>query len=328
MAAWLSRWTRLWREVSVERLTRAVVAVAALLALTTLAFGGYYYWDRYHARGPLSPAEQAMQELEQAVRANPNDPDARVALAALYYENHLYDRAADAATQVLRAYPDHEAALLIAGLAYVQQDRLDQAVPLLQHFVELRRDSPTAQVDLQLETAYYFLGRAYVLLGEPDAAIAPLEAALRISPTDADALYQLGVAYQSLERCDDALAAFHRAVRLVPKFPEAYEGMAQCYQVLDAPLRLRYAQGMLAWSQGRYAPARAALEAVTEQDPDFAPAWLGLGLTYEKLGDLTAAAEALARAQTLAPDDLAVQHALGRVQAALQAQAATQEAAP
>jgi len=310
-----------------SRLTRAIWAVTALLALATLAFAGYYYWDRFYARGPLSPAERALREAEQAVRENPDDPDLRVALAALYYENHLYDRAFEVASQVLKAYPDHEAALFLAGMAAIQQNRLEAALPPLEHFIALRKDRPAAAADLQLETAYYFVGLIYNTLGQSDQAIPALEAALKISPTDADALYQLGVAYQSQGQCAPALDAFQRAVRLVPDFVEAYQGMAQCYRTQGQDAHVLYAEGMVAFGEKRYRTARAQLEQAVEQLPDFAPAWLGLGLVYEKLGDLEASQQALARALALAPDDLTIEHAYGRVQAARQS-TPTQEGQP
>ena len=309
---WLNRWTT-------RQLTRAVWVLAGLLALTSLAFAGYYYWDRFRARGPLSPAELALREAEQAVRENPEDPDLRVTLAGQYYENHMYDRAYEVASQVLEVYPDHEAALLLAGMAAVQQDRLEDAIPPLERFIALRRDRPAANADLQLEMAYYFVGASYVTLGQSERAIEALEAALRISPTDADALYQLGVAYQAQEQCDAALEAFRRAVRLVPDFVEAYQGMVQCYQALGQDDYRLYAEGMVAFGEKRYRQARERLEQAAERLPDDASVWLGLGLVYEKLGDLEAARQALARARDLAPDDVTIEHAYGRVQAALQA---------
>ncbi|NPA31028.1 MAG: tetratricopeptide repeat protein [Chloroflexi bacterium] len=310
-----------------RNLTRAIWITGGLLVVVSLAFAAYYYRDRFYAQAPLSPAERALREAEQAVRENPSDPDLRVHLAALYYENHLYDRAFEAASQVLKAYPNHEAALLLAGMAAVQQHRLEEAIPLLERFIALRKDRPGANADLQLEMAYYFVGLGYVTLGQSDKAIEALQAALRISPTDADALYQLGVAYQSQGQCEKALAAFEQAVRLVPDFVDAYQGLAQCYGALGQEDRRLYAEGMVAFGEKRYRTARAKLEQAVERLPDYAPAWLGLGLVYEKLGDLEAAQQALARALELAPHDLAIEHAYGRVQAARQA-TPVQEAQP
>jgi len=308
---------RFW--TSTERLQRSIWIMAALLGVISLAFGGYYYWDRFRPRGGISPAEQAIADAEQAVRENPSDPQIRVSLAALYYENYLYEQALKEAQQILEVYPDNDDALLIAGMASIRLKQPEQALPYLEKFAAIRETSPTANADMQLEMAYYFLGESLVALGQSEKAIEPLEAALRIVPTDADARYQLGLAYRNLGRYQEALTQFQKAVRLVPDFTEAYQGMESCYLALGQEGALHYARGMVAYGQGDYRTARAQLLEAASQRDDDPQIWLGLGLTYEKLGDLQAAFDALVRAQALAPHDLAVQQAYGRVQAALEA---------
>ncbi len=310
-----------------ERLQQAVGFVAILLGVFVLAFAGYYYWDRYHTRGRISPAEQAIASAEQAVREDPSDPQLRVNLAALYYENYLYDQALKEAQEVLEVYPDNDDALLIAGMANIRLGKREEALPYLEQFIALRKERPTANADMQLEMAEYFLGESYVALGQSEKALEPLEDALVIVPTDADALYQLGLAYRNLGRYQDALEQFQKAVRLVPDFTEAYQGMEGCYLALGDEGALRYARGMVAYGQGDYQTARAQLLEAASQRPDDPQVWLGLGLTYEKLGDLQAALEALTKAIKLAPHDLAIQQAYGRVQAALDA-IQSQEATP
>ncbi len=307
-----SQWTT-------RHLARAIVVVGALLILVSGLFAGYYYWDRFRPRGQPSPVEEALRQAEQAVRENPADPHLRVELAALYYENRLYPRALEEAEQVLRVEPDNEGALLLAGMAAIQMERLEEALPPLERFIQRRKERPGAKGDLQLEMAYYFVGYARVALGQSEQAVAPLQAALKISPTDADALYQLGLAYQHAGKCSQALPVWEKAVRLVPDFTEAYQGLAACYQALGQPDRALYAQGMVAFSEKHYRTAQSQLEQVVARLPEDASAWLGLGLVYEKLGDLEAAQQALAQARQLDPQDLAIQHAYGRVQAALEA---------
>ncbi|MFN2225192.1 MAG: tetratricopeptide repeat protein, partial [Anaerolineae bacterium] len=58
----------------------------------------------------------------------------------------------------------------------------------------------------------------------------------------------------------------------------------------------------------------------TQALPDFGPAFRGLGLTYEQMGQLGEALAALQRALVLAPDDLASLQAIGRIQATLNAE--------
>jgi len=314
-------WQRIrWQQWLTSRyLARALMVTGGLLVVVSLAFGGYYYWDRFRPRGGASPVERAIQAAEQAVRENPSDPDLRLTLATLYYEHRLYDRAFEETTEILRAFPENEGALLLAGMAAVRLERPEEAISLLERFIALRKDRPEANADLQLELAYYQVGAGYVELGQSQEAVEPLKAALEISPTDADALYQLGLAYHHLGQDESAVEAFRKAVRLVPGFTEAYRGMAECYRNLDQPAWLLYADGMVAFGEQHYASAREQLEAAAQRLPDEAAVWLGLGLVEEQMGDLQASRQALERARTLSPHDLAVQQAYGRVQAALRA---------
>ena len=305
--------------MNTRTIRRAIIIVGVLLLLVIAAFSAYYYWDRFLPRGEQSPIEAAIQEAEQAVRENPQDPEQRLALARIYYENRMYPEALDHASQVLSIAPDSENALLIVGLSNIRLAQPAEAVPPLEHFIDLRKDSPVAKSDMLLELAYYFVGESYVKLGQYTDAIPPLEEALIITPTDADALYQLGLAKQSLGECDAALTHYQKAVRLVPDFTEAYQGMAECYAAENDPGRVKYARGMLAFGQKDYATAKTYLMDAVQTMPESVPALLGLGLTYEKLGDFTAASDVLQRAMTLDPHDLAVRQALGRIQSTLDA---------
>ena len=177
-----------------------------------------------------------------------------------------------------------------------------------------------AQEDTTLQAAYYFLGESYVNLGRHSEAIPVLEAALAISSTDADALYQLGLAYQAIAQSQTAVECYHQALRFVPDFAEAYGGMVESYAALGQPYHLAYAQGMQAFCAGNYETAQAHLESATQALPDFAPAFLGLGLTYEKAGDLETALTATERALELAPSDFAVRQARERIQTAVNRQ--------
>ncbi|NOZ71510.1 MAG: tetratricopeptide repeat protein, partial [Chloroflexi bacterium] len=194
-----------------------------------------------------------------------------------------------------------------------------EAIPLLEKFIDMRKDSPTAKADLILQTAYYFVGESYMNLGESEKAIPPLESALEIVPTDADALYQLAKAQQSLGEYETALTYYHKAVRLVPDFTEAYQGMIECYTALDMPGYVEYAQGMQAFGLKDFELAKTHLLNAVQTLPEFTPALLGLGLTYEKIGDLNAAKEILQQAVASDPHDFASQQALGRVEASLSA---------
>ncbi len=305
------------RQLSTRGIQRLIWLVLAALATSLVLFGGYYYWDRYVHLGDKSPLELDIEQMEEIIRKDPQNPEARVAIAEHYLNQGMYPEALDQTKQVLSAYPENESALLVSGIAYVRLNQPEAALDPLEKFTALRKDQPMAGADTILEAAYYFLGESYVKLDRPAEAITALEAALAISSTDADAIYQLGRAYQANNQPEAALERYHKAVRFVPDFIEAYSGMIESYSTLDQPDFVAYARGMQAFSLQDYGTAQTHLEHATKALPDFAPAFLGMGLTCEKLGDSEAALDAIQRALDLNPNDFAAQQALGRIQAAM-----------
>ncbi len=295
-------------------LKRAIRFVLVALFAVLLLGGGYYVLDRYRHPQDRSPMEVGIAHMEEVVRDEPDNADARVALADAYLASGRHKEALDQTEQVLALYPDAAGALLITGIAHARMDHPQDVVEPLQRFVSLRKDSPIARMDTALEAAYYFLGESYVKLGRPAEAAGALEAALEISPTDADAHYMAGEARRGLGQMEQALAHYQQATRFVPNFAEAYEGMAEAYAALGQSDHTDYALGMSAYSRDDYRRAQAYLEQASEKLPDFAPVFTGLGLSYEKLGRLSEARNALQQALELDPEDFAAQQALSRVE--------------
>jgi tetratricopeptide (TPR) repeat protein len=305
-----------------QRITTKAIQRAAWITLVALiavlvSFAGYYVWDRYVHFGDRSPAELDIERMEETIHSDPWNPDARIALAASYLSAGQHADSLEQAEQVLELYPENNSALLISGICYVRMGQPEAAQRPLEKLVALRQGRPMAAADSTLEAAYYFLGEIHRQLGQPAEAISDLEAALLISPTDADALYQVGQAYQEIGAPDVALDRYYKAVRLVPDFVEAYAGMVEAYSALGQSTHETYAQGMVLFCLKDYRSAIAYLEQAAEALPDFVPVFLGLGLAYERLGELEAASSAVQRALELDPDDFSAHQALGRIEAAL-----------
>ena len=303
------------QSINTTTLTRLILIVGAVLGVLLVAFGGYYYWDRYTFVGDQSPIERDIEHMESVIREDPQNPDARVALAEFYLSKGSYQEAQDQANQVLSLHPDHEAALLVAGIAAIRSKKPGDALDPLEKFVAARKDLPTANSDTTLQTAYYFLGESYMALNRPVEAIDALEGALLINRADADALYQLGLAYQANNQPETALEKYHRAVQFVPDFSEAYQAMAESYAALNQIDHVTYANGMYALSTQDYQTAQQDLLAATQALPDFSPAFEGLGMAYEKLNNLDQAKIAAEQAISLDPHSFAAQQLLGRIMA-------------
>ncbi len=94
---------------------------------------------------------------------------------------------------------------------------------------ELERDHATALARGEAES---HLGKARRLSreGRADAAVAELEASLRLRPRHPQALSHLGDVYLQQGRLDDALARQHAALQLDPTLASAHYGLARVYE--------------------------------------------------------------------------------------------------
>ncbi len=295
-------------------LSRVVFLMMAATVTITVAFGIYYYLDRYIHLGDKTPVELGIEQLEVVVAESPEDPDARLNLAQHYFENGNYSDAIQQAEQVLSVYPDDPEALFLLGVAYTESGQLNAAVKSLELLAELRSEADMAHVDQFLQATLYYLGVNYVKLSQLDQAIEVLLGALEINHNDADALYQLGLAYSSNGDHKEALEAYEKAVRLVPDFAEAYQGMAIDYDALEMSSHARYARGMSSFSVGNYGQARQELELAARELPEFTHVHLGLALTYEQQGESQLAEASALRVLELEPNDMNANFILGRLQ--------------
>lgn len=280
----------------------------------SVVFGAYYFWDRYIHPGDMSPVELGISHLEQVVQTNPNDQNARLSLIQYYIDNENYPEAIEQSQQVLNAYPDNPGALLLLGIAYTKTNQYQIAIDTLEQFATLRRETQVIQNDTVLETSLYYIGKNYLLLNQPLQAIEALSGALEIDRTDADAMYLLGSAFAQQGQYQQAIDSYIDAVRFVPDYAEAYHGMSVCYKELNQLNMMSYAQGMEAFSQRDYNKARQILEQAATQLPDIPAVFLGLSLTYEKLGETKLAQENIHRVLELDPTNISAQNALMRIQ--------------
>ncbi len=300
-----------------NQVKRIVIYTAIALGLAIVSFSGYYYWDRYVKLGDESPIARSIGEMEELVRQHPDDIELRMALAESYMVDRNYPKAREQASAVLEVYPDNERAMFVVGVAAASDENWEQAIAPLEKFVEIRSKSPNAAMDTSLETVLYFLGSSYIHLDRYQDAIPALSQAVKINATDADAFYLLGQAYAKSGQHEQAVKNYEEAVRFVPDFTEAYQGMVESYTALGSLDRASYARGMVSFSMKDYEAARIELEKATLTLTDFAPAYIGLGLTYEELGNLASAEASLIVALQIDPNNFTASQALGRVQAAM-----------
>lgn len=141
----------------------------------------------------------------------------------------------------------------------------------------------------------FYLGAVRLSLGHNEAALQPLQRAVRLAPRNVQALSALAEAFDRLGRIDSAIDAYRRATALAPR---------------DARLQLALGSALLA---GDAQAALAAFDAAIAADPSLAPAHNNAGLALKRLGRFDEAADRFAAAVAIAPDYGAAAFNLGNM---------------
>ena len=240
--------------------------------------------------------------LEEEVAQDPDNLNKKIDLALLYSDAGLHQKAESELRAVLELEETHQGALLALGYVYISMESYQKALEPYGKIVELNRDNPMRYISRQLESVYYYMGVAYFNLDEYEPAIQSLKEALLIDRTDADAWYMLGSAYRHSGNFQAAIESFQQAVRFVPDFKEAYQGLTLCYEATGHTELALYAKAMVDYCSGLTDKAVSQLEQVVAVNQNIAEAYLGLGLAYEKKGEIEKAIDAYEQASYLNPD--------------------------
>jgi superkiller protein 3 len=292
-------------------LNRIIIYAGVLLVVGVVAFGTYYYFDRRPVETGPSPIDAAITRAEAAVRANPQDFDARMALASGLFGTERYAEAVEQYRAAVTIDDTHLGAIAGLARALYEVGSLDESA---ENFQKIAAAAQAADLSPQLiGAAYYFLARIALDKGNGQEAITYAETALRADGSDADALQMLGEAHVAAGNFDAAITPLIKATAFVPDFFEAYQQLELAYQGKGMTAEAQYARGMGLYSTQKYDAAREQLEAAIAANPDIAGAHLGLGLIYEKQGKKDAAIAALERAVQIEPNNFMALNSLSRL---------------
>jgi tetratricopeptide (TPR) repeat protein len=255
----------------------AVAAVCACLVLTVRQVG---YWansgslfqhavdvtkNNYIAENNLADyyltqkrTEDARGHVMEALRLNPNYPEAHVNLATILRLTGQMDE----------SEKEYQAALTIQsismeahsgyGALLLREGRTNEALREFARVVELRPE---------YADGHYDLGRVLAAAGRRDQALAEFAEAIRLQPDNAEAHHSLGVALAGRGRLNEALVEFGAEAKLKP-------GDASVHNYL----------GMLLASVGRLDEAVAQYSEALRIRPDFDAARKGLEATEARRG--------------------------------------------
>lgn len=141
---------------------------------------------------------------------------------------------------------------------------------------------------------HHYLEQGYenLLAGRTSIAAGFYEQALEAEPKNEMALFGLATTYQRMNRLEEARDLYGRLLSLNPTHREALNNF------------------MVLVSQESPQAAIEELEKLETENPDFSPIPAQLGIIYKKLGNNEMAAQKLARALTLSPDNTSYKYNL------------------
>jgi tetratricopeptide (TPR) repeat protein len=291
---------------------RLIVGSILVLVLGIPLVGVIYFMDRHVDPGPNLVQRQIIAG-EEAVRKNPNQVGARTQLALAYSTVGRYSDAIVQFTEILKVEPDNRAALLGRGWAYIQAGDFDAAAKDCQAIVDAAKGGEMANVDPQLEAAYYSLGVIALKQSRPTDAVTSLTKAIGIDRTDADALGALGTAFLATGDAKSAVVVLRRAIALVPTgWTDPYAELSKAYTALNDAAGTQYADAMVAFTQKHPDVATAGLKSLTS-GPYAIDALIGLGLIAEEEADLGSATAYYSQVLAKEPQNFAAITGLNRL---------------
>lgn len=266
----------------------------------------------------LGKFQEAKEMFEQALKNNPNQPDALIGMARYSLTQNNLEAAMNFADDAVSQNPQHGDAALFKGDLLRAQGKTAEALALYEKVISLRPDAATA-----------YINRAAILIGDRkfEAAQADLKTALKLSPGDLTANYTQALldfsqnkheaARDILQQILGAAPGHLPSVLLMGATQFALGSYSQAQQHVESYLKSipnnLYAIKLMASIQLKNNQAKQAIATLTpalnaaQQDPQlFALA----GEAHMRAGDFTKATEYFEKADALVPNNVELHTAM------------------
>jgi tetratricopeptide (TPR) repeat protein len=235
-----------------------------------------------HYRSAMAYKEQgkvdeAIKELEAAVKLRATHSMAWNSLGILYKKKG----------DIKKAITAFEEAAKIVSKKAGKKDAPIHANLGMAYGRDGRADDAIASLEMALKLDptntdagmwWAFMGTLRRQKGDIDGAIKNLEAAIKAEPKNAEYLNNLGVAYRHAKRDDDAIRVFKLAIEADPKVAEYNFNLATVYRRKE-----------------QFDDAIASYKAAVALDDKLADAWYDLGVMYRTNHDNEPAVEAFTK---------------------------------
>jgi serine/threonine protein kinase/Flp pilus assembly protein TadD len=150
---------------------------------------------------------QALAEFTEAIRLNPEMPDAWAARGECYRDINHFAKMAQDYSEAIKLAPDQQWYWHERGYAYMQLGDDQQALADHTKTIDLGDTDPEERMRR---------GRAYERLGEFVEAVADYSRAIQLDPKNEGAWFRRGRAHQELKQYENACADYSKAIELKP----------------------------------------------------------------------------------------------------------------
>ena len=153
----------------------------------------------------LKDDSRSLEQFQAAVKADPKTPNVHFGYGYLLWRLMRFDEAEIQFRAELANNPEHALALAYLGDVEVHMQHNDQAMPLLEHAVQL---------DPSIALAHLDLGVIYASDHRNEDALREFQVSAKLNPKDENTHWQLGRLYQSMGRKEEAKAELEKTRNL------------------------------------------------------------------------------------------------------------------
>lgn len=289
-------------------LDRTIRLLIYVLIIGVAVFSGYYLYSRYSQKKEI-PIYKVSKQIEEAVRKNPRDLAARIALGTAYLDLGQYDKAITQFKEAQKLDKENQEVFVYLGKAYMAKGADSKALQQFDKEIDLYGRAGYARENKLLEEAYFQGAVIYWKRKKYDKAAEYIRGALEIGRTDADNHFLLGRIYLVKGLYDSAELKFRDALRFDPKHPDAHYGLGL---TLEKKKEKGLAVGefkkaydlapTLKDAKKRYQQLLSELEEVVERKPKDAEAHRQLGIAYRDSGSYSKAIKEFNQSLKIKPE--------------------------
>ena len=218
----MNTYARLFFRVVIFALIAGIIVVLGLLAKLAIVGG--------EPTVPRTYIERAYMDAEEAVKSDPKNARARVALAKAYIAVGRYNDAIDQASIGVRLDNKSMDAYMTLGIAYNKAGQYDNAIVALNKAIN-NGERGTAELQYQ---AYINLGQAYEAQGNMTKAVEAYSSAYDASSQDVNVGYLYAGALEKVGRIQDAINVYEDIVAYTPDDKKARDELIRLNAVLEA----------------------------------------------------------------------------------------------